>query len=174
MNKTTTSIFLSSLLCVTAYAQTDRDQLARISKSFAERIDPEMPGWIHHSVEPIDGSKNVIIDQWELGDIVVKIAITQYDTQAESVQALKDFRYHLQREEEATVARGRKEFRLIREDLPSLGDGGLAWDVRGSEAVSFRKGNFLVFTSIVRPEPNTDSHFSKEFGRHLAEVLPTP
>src|SRR6266851_826936 len=165
MKKITTTLFLLSLLCVTTYAQAGQDQLATVSRSFKERMDREMPGWTHRSIEPIEGSKNVIIDQWELGDITLKLAVTQYDSEAASVQALRDFRSQLQTEEAATIAKGNKKFHLIKENLPNLGDGGLAWDVRGSEAVSFRRGKFLVFISLASPEHTNDVYFSKEFAR---------
>jgi len=171
MKKITFTISYLLFFCMTAYSQADKDGPSNVMKSLNERITREMPGWTHQAIEPIDGSKNVVIELWERGDIAVKIAITEYDDSAASSQALREFKRNLQVEEDATKSRGRKGFRLIKENLSTLGEDGLTWDIRGSEALIFRKGEFVVSISVVRPEPNTDSYFSQTFGRQVAEVL---
>lgn len=44
-------------------------------------------------------------------------------------------------------------------------------DVRGSEAVAFRKGPFIVNITIARPEQSNDLYFSRKFAEHVASVL---
>ncbi len=171
MKKIAVNLFLL-LLCVTAQAQVSSEQLAQTSKILQEKIGKEMPGWIHHSIEPMEGSKNVIIEQWELRGVIVKVAVAKYDTQAQATQALKDFKSQLKIQEQSIVANGNKEFHLLKEDLPTLGNGGLTWDIRGSEAAAFRKGDFLVHISVARPENNNDIKLSKEFAKHVIDVLP--
>ena len=83
-----------------------------------------MPGWTHRSVTPIEGSKNVIVDQWEAGNVIVRVAVNEYDTEESAAAALKDFRKRLKSEQDVTAARRKTNFRIIKDDLPDLGDGG--------------------------------------------------
>lgn len=173
MKKVALALLFSLSLFVTAYAQADPSKLAKLPQLLSAKIGKEMPGWLHRSIEPMEGSKNVIIQQWESGDVAIKIAITQYDTEAEAVQALKDFKQQLKVEEDATTAKGRSEFHLIKEDLPFLGEGGFAWDLKGSEAAVCRRSNFLVSVSVARPEHHYDLALSKQVASHVVEVLST-
>jgi hypothetical protein len=177
MKKTAVALLLLLGLFVTVQAQAkvkaDHEKLARLPPLLKAKIAKEMPGWIHRSIEPIEGSSNLIIEQWESGEVSIKVAVTQYETEAEASDALRDFKQQLKVEEDATIAKGRAEFRLIKETLPFLGDGGFAWDVKGAEAAVFRKNNFLVSVSIARPEHHYDLSISKIFARHVADVLAT-
>jgi hypothetical protein len=175
MKKIVALVVLSLVLLGAAQAQSDQeqkdlDELANIGKSLEEKISKEMPGWTHHSIEPIQGSQRVIIQQWELGDIVVKIAITKYRKLEQAERAFKEFKSHLRIQEEAARSRG-KALRLVKEDLSTLGDEGFVSDVMGSEAVAFRKGQFLVNVSVPRPYNNKDGFFSRKFAEHVAKVL---
>src|SRR5437016_3923708 len=138
MKKTGISIVLVLLMCAMAKAQAVSEQLAKIGDEAKEKISKEMPGWTYHSIEPIEGSKNVIIQHWEQGDIAVKITVIQWDTEPHAVQALKDFKAHLKVEETAAANRG-KELHLVKGDLPGIGDEASTLDIRGSEAITFRK-----------------------------------
>jgi hypothetical protein len=176
MKKIGVLVVLSLVLFVTAQAQSDQeradlDELANIGKSLKEKINKEMPGWTHRSIEPIQGSQRVIIQQWELGDIVVKIAVTKYRELEQAKSTFKDFRTLLNTQEQASARNQHKQLHLIKEELSTLGDEGLVADVRGSEAVAFRKGQFLVDVSVPRPETNKDGFFSRKFAEHVAKVL---
>jgi len=74
-------------------------------------------------------------------------------------------------EEQATSRSRGKQVHLIKEDLSTLGDEGYVSDVRGSEAVAFRKGMFIVNVSVPRPDGNKDVFFSRTFAAHVASVL---
>src|SRR3989442_10847453 len=130
MKKTGINIVLVLLMCAMAQAQAVSGQLAKIGDALKERINKEMPGWAYRSIQPIEGSKNVIIQQWELGNITVRIAVAQWDTEAHVTQALKDFKDHLRVEENAAANRGR-ELHLIKGDLPGVGDEASTLDIRG-------------------------------------------
>ena len=56
-------------------AQNESDEFTKIRQSIRENVSKEMIGWTSHAVEPIEGSRDVLIEQWELGDIIVKIAV---------------------------------------------------------------------------------------------------
>jgi hypothetical protein len=122
-------------------------------------------------VTPIAGSKNVIVDQWETGNVIVKVAVNEYQTEESAVAALKDFRKQLKSEQDATAARRKTNFRLIKDDLPDLGDGGFVWDFRGSDAVAFRKKNYLASVSVFGPWEYKDTVLGKLFAQHVAEAL---
>lgn len=164
------AVFVVVLQCGLVQAQVNSEQMAKLPKQLAEKIVKEMPGWTHRSVEPIEGSKNVIIEFWELNYVTIKVAISEYETKTEADLALQEFRSHIEKEEQATAARRHAKVRLIKEDLPELGDGGFIWDIRGSDATAFRKQNFLVSVSVVEPE-HDDKALSRQFANHVAAVL---
>jgi len=172
-------IILTTMIVMLAHvtiatAQTGADALNNARTKLVQRVDSEMPGWRHRVVEPVYPSKNVIIDQWELGDIAIKVAITQYDSVESAVAAFQDFEAHLRVEESAAAKRGKKDFHLIKEDVPFLGDKAFVWGVRRSDAVCFRKGKFLAVVSVARPEDSTGPFFAKTFARKAADVLDLP
>src|SRR5437588_12799571 len=98
-------IVIIFFLLVYAFAQGqgDSDKSAKVRKSLKEKIGKEMPGWTHCSIEPFEGSQGVIIQQWELGDIIVKIAVTEYPKEEDAARAFKEFKSHLTTEEQATA-----------------------------------------------------------------------
>ena len=164
------------LLSSVALGQDKSDRLAKLTKTLHEKIEKEKPGWVHRSVTPMDGSKNVIIEQWQSENVIIKVAVTEYDTQDDAVFALKKFKTQLKIEEQASTMNRKTEVRLIKDDLPGLGDEGFgfSWDIRGAESAAFRKGNLLVFVSIAQPFDRTDVWSSKEFAKYVADVIPTP
>lgn len=171
MKRIVAPVFITMLLCGFVHAQVDSEQLAKLPKILNEKIAKEMPGWTHRSVEPIEGSKNVIIEFWESNYVTVKVAISQYETKADADLALKEFRSHIEKEEQATTARRKVRVRLIKDELTELGDGGFIWDIRGSDAAVFRKQNFLVCVSVVQPAEYNDEVLSKQFAQRVAAVL---
>jgi hypothetical protein len=171
MKKVGVVAVLLLVLCATAPAQGNSDESARIRKLLREKIGKEMPGWTHRSIEPIEGSQGVIIQQWESGNIVVKIALTRYLTPAQAARSLQEFKSQLRVEEQARTKRGGKEFHLIKEDLSTLGDEGFVVDDRGSESVAFRRGEFIVNISTSGPSNNKDGFFGRKFAEHVVKIL---
>ena len=164
-------IVLLALPIITVRAQGEQDQLANIGNLAKEKISKEMHGWTYHAIQPIEGSQLVVIQQWEQGDILVKIAITEYRKLDRAEQSFKDFRAFLKTQEQASAKNQHKELHLIKEELSTLGDEGLVADVRGSEAVAFRKGRYIVDVSVVRPISNKDVFFARKFADHVAKAL---
>src|SRR5438309_9208168 len=108
MKKIAFSIVLLLLLCAMGEGQADSGRLAKIGDAAKDKISKEMPGWTYRSIEPVQGSKNVIIQHWELGNIAVKVAVAQWDSEAHATEALKDFKTHLRLEENAAANRGKE------------------------------------------------------------------
>lgn len=147
-------------------------QLLAARDAVEREINEQAPGWVRTPVTPMAGSLNVIIDQWELGGFAVKVTITAHDSQEEAAESMKRGRRHLEVEEDAARARGKSDFRLVKGELPEVGEGGYSWeDAYGATAVAFRERNLTVYVSVARPESNKDDKLSKEFARYVAKAL---
>jgi hypothetical protein len=157
-------------IIVPVQSQSNQDELARVKESVKEQVSKNMKGWTYKSVEPIQGSQNVIIQQWQQSDIIIKVAISRLEAQADAEAAFKQHKGRLQREEEATSKNRGKTVHLIKEDL-SVGDEGFVGDKSGSEVVTFRKGRYLVNVSVPSPANNKDVFFSRKVAHDVAKAL---
>jgi len=166
MKKLSIAVFILFLLLGTAQSQTHSEKLGKLKEILNHKIGSDMPGWTHRSVTPIEGSKNVIVDQWEAGNVIVKVAaVNEYDTEESAVAAYNNFRKPLKSEQDATASRRKTNVRIIKDDLPDLSDGGFIWDIRGSDAAVFKKKNFLASVSVVGPSDHHDTVLSRLFAR---------
>ena len=170
MKKLSIGLAMFLLFFGSAQAQTHSERLDQLSRVLTDKIGIDMPGWNHRSVVPIEGSKDVIVDQWEAGNVIVRVTVIEYDSEGSAAGALKDFRIRLQGEEVAASAR-KKKLRLIKGDLPELADGGFIWDARPSDAVAFRKKDLLMFVSVTGPREYNDTALSRLFAQRVADVL---
>ncbi len=159
------------VVLATVDAQSESEDLAKIDHSVKDEVSKQMQGWTYRSVQPTQGSSGVIIQQWYLNDIIVKVAITRYQKQADAEDAFRQFKAQLKVEEQATSKNRGRQIHLIKEDSLQVGDEGFVWDVRGSEAVAFRKGKFIVNVSVPSPQKNKDVFFSRKFAEHVAKAL---
>lgn len=166
-------IAASLLMIVTVQSQSNQDELARVKESVKEEVSKQMNGWTYRSVEPIQGSRNVIIQQWQQGDIIIKVAISRAGVEADAEEAFKQIKRSLRNEEEATSKSRGRTVHLIKEDL-SIGDEGFVLDKRGSEAVEFRKGKFIVNVSVPSPWNHKDVFFSRKIAQYVAKALELP
>ena len=172
MKKLSVVLVALLLLLGTAQAQRNSVRLDKLSKVLSDKIGADMPGWTHRSIEPIEGSKNVIIEHWETGNVIVTVAVVEHNTEESAIAALKDYRNHLKLEEDVAAAK-KKHLRLVKDDLPELGDGGFIWDARPSDAVAFRKKDLLMFVSVTGPRDHNDTALSRLFAQRVADVLAT-
>lgn len=154
----------------TVHAQSESEELAKTGDSVKREVSKQMQGWTYRSVQPTQGSAGVIIQQWYLNDIIVKVAITRYQNPSDAESAFQQFKTQLKLEEQAARNRGR-QVRLIKEDSLQVGDEGFVWDVRGSEAVAFRKGKLIVNVSVPSPQKNKDIFFSRKFAQHVMKAI---
>lgn len=165
------TIAASLLLIIgTVQSQSNQDELSRVKESVKDEVSKHLKGWAYKSVEPIQGSQNVIIQQWQQSDLIVKVAISRANAQADAEDAFKQNKNRLRREEEAASKNRGKPAHLIKEDL-AVGDEGFVADVRGSEAVEFRKGKFIVNVSVPSPWNNKDVFFSRKVAHDVAKAL---
>ena len=160
------------LLLVSSFqAQSKSEDLTQIGDAVKQEVTKNMHGWTYRSVKPIQGSEGVILQQWELNDIIIRLSITRYDDAAKAQLAFRQFEEQKKQEEEATSKNRGKSVHLIKEKLSSMGDEGVVTDIRGSEAVAFRKDKFIVNVSVPSPANNRDVFFSRKIARDVAKVL---
>lgn len=163
------------LFCLSAAARAQEGlppQLVAARSSVERELQDKMPGWLRTPVTPMAGSADTVIDQWELGDFAVKVVIEMRASQEAAAEGFDKGKKHLKVEEDAKRARGRSDFRLIKEKLTDVGQDGYTWeDTYESVATAFRENNLIVYVSVVRPAHNKDKTLSKEFARHVAKAL---
>jgi hypothetical protein len=74
----TASCFLFLIIFVgLAHAQADDHKLKELSFLMKAKMSQEMPEWRNRSIRPMEGSKNVVVEECELGEVAVKVAVTQ-------------------------------------------------------------------------------------------------
>jgi len=168
--KSTLALLVLVLVSGFATGQSIDDELVQIGNSLRQEINKQMPGWTCKSIQPIQGSSGVIVEHCRSGDILVSIAVSERDSQENAQAAFNESKAHL-RLEEQVAANHQKQLVLIKEELTNLGDEGFVWNIRGSEAVVFRKGKFIVNTSVPTPANNKDAFFSRKFAEYVAKVL---
>lgn len=155
----------------TVQAQSESEELVKINLSVKQEVSKQMQGWTYKSVQPTQGSSGVIIQRWQLNDIIVTVAITRYEKKDDAETAFQRFKSHLKIEEQATSRNRGRQVRLIKEDSLQMGDEGFVWDVRGSEALAFRKGKYVVNVSVPSPAKNKDVFFSRKFAEHVMKAI---
>src|SRR3989440_3025168 len=115
MKKAAIAFLLLPVLLGVTKAQSDSDELIKIKESVKENVSKQMQGWTYRSVEPIQGSRNVIIQQWQLNDIIVSVAVTRYEKEKQAADAFGQFKAQLRGEENARTKNQGRPFRLIKE-----------------------------------------------------------
>ena len=148
-------------------------QLIDARNVLVRSISERRPKWHHKIIPPMVGSKGVIIDQWELDGWAIRVAVIQHDSPETAEKTLQDFRSRLEDEERAARNRGQRDFKLIKEELPVLGDGGFTRDEFGVIATAFRKSNLTIYVNVSAPGWYKDQTLSKEVAQIIAGALPS-
>lgn len=168
------AIGLLSLFVSPARAQ-DNPDLNHLDDKVSRHLESKMAGWTHKRGEPIQGSKNVLVEFWSFSNRVVKISILPQ----KSAQAV--------REKMQSFVRITPEA----QELKGFGDEAYSWGYEGSNVV-FRRGRVAVFVSTVA-EVNADPdiqalskserdkrmksemrRLSQEFAKHVATAIDAP
>jgi hypothetical protein len=168
------AIGLLSLFVSPVRAQ-DNPDLDKLDDKVSRHLTSQMVGWTHKRGEPIQGSKNVVVEFWSLSNRVVKITILPQ----KSAQAV--------REKMQSFVRITPEA----QELKGFGDEAYSWGYEGSNVV-FRRGRVAVFVSTVA-EVDADldirglsklersermksemRRLSREFAKHVATAIDAP
>ncbi|HBB86292.1 MAG TPA: hypothetical protein DC047_01605 [Blastocatellia bacterium] len=137
--------------------------LSQLSDSVVVAVQAKKPNWKYHAVSPIDGSADLILQQWTLDSQSLRIAIIPHPSAADASRVMRAL---------ATNSRGRQ-------DNEGLGDEAVSW---GKNTISFRRRNFTVDISVVTISPTLSATESsdreaderklcKEFARIVAEAI---
>jgi hypothetical protein len=168
------AFLLLGLLVITAIAQSDAD-LDRLDAKVNEHLERKMPGWKHKRGEPMEGSKNVLIEFWSTSTRAVKVSVVPYASAQAAEGVLKGFlKYESQKEE-----------------LKGYGDEAYGWGY-GASRVVFRRGRFIVYVSTyaeVDSDPDARSlsqsekgereksemrRLNREFAKHILTAIDLP
>jgi hypothetical protein len=167
-------LVLSGLFLGHSAAQSQSD-LDMLEDKLSRHLETKMPGWKHKRGEPIQGSKNVLIEFWAFSNRVVKVSIIPQKSAEEAREKLQSFANNTREAEE----------------LRGLGDQAYTWGYAGSNVV-FRRGRFAVFVSTyaevdsdpdarmlsqserVERERSEMRRLSKEFAKHMAAAIDLP
>ena len=152
MFRLTMIIFIALMIGLSpAYAAQDYSRrLDSVLESLKKQLAEKKPEFTHRSIEPIKGSRNVSVNNWESADCGVRVSIIAYGSREEAATAMRQ-----------SLAFGIKK-------LPDLGDGGYSWGMGGSN-IGFRKDDLTIWIS--GPEK---AAVSKEFAELVACAIPAP
>jgi hypothetical protein len=139
-------------------ASAAQDYTARLD-AVLEKVKADLavkkPEWIHRSIEPIMGSRNVSVNNWETDGQIVRVSIIAFGSAEEAAVAMRRFS-----SETRTLDR-----------LPELGDGGYSWGFHGSN-ICFRKGDVTVFVSNEVTNLKEAVKLTQEFAVLIAGAIP--
>jgi hypothetical protein len=138
---------LFALLLSSAFAQqTWEDQL---DEKLVQHFKKTMPDWTHERVEPIVGSKNVLIQFWSFSNRKAKVSILLHD----SVEKARE------------VIQNHVRYSFTSETLTGIGDEAYSSPGHASSMVAFRRGKFTVYIftpADVDPGPDAQTRLERE------------
>ncbi len=162
-------------LCIGPVHAQNTPELDQLEAKVSRHLESQMVGWAHKRGEPIQGSRNVLVEHWSWSNRVITISILPQ----KSAQAV--------REKMQSFVRITPEA----QELKGFGDEAYSWGYEGSNVV-FRKGRVAVFVSTVAavdadPDARALSRsektarmiaemrrLSQEFAKHVANSLDGP
>ncbi len=123
-------------------------RLVLVLNKITSHLVEQKPEWKHRSIEPIQGSQNVSVNNWESNDQIVRVSILAFGSEEKAAETMRSFSL-----ETRTLDR-----------LPDLGDGGYSWGMGGSN-ICFRKGDVTIFVSSGITNLKEAVKTSQEFAR---------
>jgi hypothetical protein len=135
-----------------------QDYTARLDSVLEEiksYLAEKKPEWKHRSVDPMGGSRNVSVNNWESDGRIVRVSIQAYASESEAAKAMRRFAAY-----ERTLDR-----------LTELGDGGYSWGLGGSN-ICFRKGDLTIWVSTSVTNLKDAVKLSQDFAKQVEAALP--
>ncbi len=158
--KKPTSLFLAAailaVISTNLRAQSKTAELSDIVDKLSRSVDEQLPGWTHQSVTPIEGSKNVIIEQWNCAAKTVRVVIISHSSSEEAIEKTRGFVVDMK----ATP------------DVPDVGDEGYSWGTNAS--IVFRKRHLTVNVNAQGDDLKDEKKLSKQFARLVADAISAP
>lgn len=167
-------LLLLAALGVPVIAQTDAE-LESVDEKLIRHLETKMPGWQHRRVNPIEGSKKVIINHWQTSTRVVTISIVRYDSAVKAQETMQPFIKYMRQKEE----------------LKGFGADAYAWGY-GLSNIMFRRGRFVISLSAyadvgsdpdgraISPEQKSErersemKRLTEQFAKHVFAAMDTP
>jgi len=135
-------------------AQDYTSRLDAVLEQIKSHLAEQRPEWNHRSIEPIQGNRNVSVNNWESDGQIVRVSISAFGSPEKATEAMRNFS-----SETRTLDR-----------LPDLGDGGYSWGMGGSN-ICFRKGDVIVWVSTSITNLNEAVKTSQEFARLIEAAI---
>lgn len=168
-------LFAVSLILMFGHAVAqDQLDLDALDGKLQRHLQPKMPGWQHHRIEPIQGSRGVLIQTWTTSNRGVRIAVTRAKSAAEAKERIQNFMREVKGE-----------------PLPGFGDDAFIWGFDGSD-LEVRRGRYVfdlnAGADILRdpdareltpPERKTREksevkRIIREFAKHVVDAVDSP
>lgn len=136
-------------------AQDYTPRLDTVLTQIKTHLAEQKPEWKHRSIEPMQGSRNVSVNNWELDDQVVRVSIIAYGSAEQAAETMRRFS-----SETRTLDR-----------FPDLGHGGYSWGLGGSN-VCFRKDDVTIWISTSTTNLKQAVKTCQEFARLIDAAIP--
>ena len=155
-------------------AAQDNLDVDALDEKLHRHLQTKMPGWKHERIEPIQGSKGVLIQNWTISNRGVRIAVTRAKTAAEAKARIENF----MREVKGEL-------------LTGFGDDAFVWGFEESD-LEVRRGRYIFDLNAgadVLSDPDASSITSaerharakaevrriiREFARHVLDAVDAP
>ena len=166
---------LISLLTITNASGQNEPELDRLDEKLTRHLEKKMPGWTHQHIEPIQGSKGVLLQKWTSANRGISIAVTPMKSAEEAKKAMLNF---------PAVA---KEAQF----LADIGDEAYAWGYDRRQ-LHFRRGKTIFDVEVganVDSDPDARNltwaqrrarekaevtRLTRDTAKHLTEAIDAP
>jgi hypothetical protein len=134
-------------------AQRKSGELVDVEDKLVRSIDEDFPTWSRQEISPIQGSADVIINQWTHDHKLVRITIIRYASVEQSHERIREFANDMKAKRKVAEEGDEEYF---------LGS--------GNNSVILRKGLFIVDVEI-SAEANDEKELLKRFTRLAVRVV---
>jgi hypothetical protein len=134
-------------------AQKTSTPLTAVEGEVVRSVKEKKPEWSYKSVTPVYENEEVIIQQWTLGEHIVKVSIVPHDSHQGAATAMRKFA--------ARVG--------PTEGVKNMGDEAYVYKMRRS--VVFRKGKFMIYISALTTGTVDEFALGEEFAKLVADAL---
>ncbi len=167
-------VALFAVLVIGQATAQDQPDLDRLDEKFTRHLENKMPGWTHERVEPIQGSRGVLIQAWSSPNRKIRIAVSSAKSAEEARRGMQSFMREVKGQ-----------------PLPGLGDDAFVWGYEGSD-LEVRRGRYVFDLNAgadverdpdARLLPPTQKHtrrqaevkrIIREFAKHLVDAADIP
>jgi hypothetical protein len=146
---------LTALVCLSSItrAQHKSPALSDVEDRFVNAVEQQLPGWSHKTVKPIQGSGDVVINQWTSGEKAVSVTLIRHSSQEEAVKKIHQFTEDIKASKVASES----------------GDEQYVVGAQGS--IVLRKHQFTINIDVQTNDPDDEKHLIKQFARLVADAI---